>query len=208
MHFVSKGHSVHATDISDGMIREIRSKISNYAAPGRFTCQQLSFEQLDQLEKTNFDYVFSNFGGLNCIQDLFQVTRHLPTLLKPGGFVTLVIMPPLCPWEIMWIFKGKWAKAFRRLNKNGVLAHVEGEYFKTYYHSLKSIRRAMGQSFLLIRSEGLAVLSPQPHHLNFPNHHPRLYRFLRKADAWLKNKFPFNGMGDHIIVTFQYLPER
>lgn len=204
MYFVSEGHRVHATDLSDGMISAIRSKISANNFSDQLTCQQLSNENLDQVSLKNFDYVFSNFGGLNCIQDLSLVTRHLPMLLKPGAYVTWVIMPPFCLWELLWVFKGKWRQAFRRWNKNGTLAHLEGEYFKTYYHSLRKIRSAFGPSFKLIESEGLAAVSPQPHHGDFPLKHPKLYWMMRSVDARIKNRFPFNRWADHIVVTFQY----
>src|ERR1044071_2231940 len=113
-YFVSQGHSVLATDFSDGMVSEFKRK--------KIDGRQLSYENLDQLKGERFDYIFSNFGGLNCIDDLARVTRHLPGLLKSGGFVTWVIMPKVCPWEIMSLHR----TAFRRLKKDGVVAHIEG----------------------------------------------------------------------------------
>ena len=207
LYFVSKGHHVHATDNSDGMMNQIESKISSHDHAGKLTCQRLSYENLDQVTFNSFDFVFSNFGGLNCIQDLNQVTRHLPHLLKPGAYVTWVIMPPVCLWELLWIFKGEWKKAFRRLQKNGTLTHLEGEYFNTYYHSLRKIRAALGPSFQFLETEGLAALSPPPHCDYIPSRYPSLYHKLRKADAWFKDFFPFNRWADHIIVTFRYTPE-
>lgn len=206
VYFASLGHFVHATDLSDGMILRIKEKISEQALSNRITCQQLSYEHLDRTVGTGYDLVFSNFGGLNCIQDLSRVARHLPMVLNQGGYVTWVIMPPVCPWELMWLFKGKATQAFRRFRKNGVLAHVEGEYFTTYYHSLRDIRRALGHSFHLRKCEGLAALSPQPHHGGLPSRYPWAYRALRNVDALVKDFFPFNRWADHIIVTFQYLP--
>lgn len=205
LHLTSLGHRVHAIDISDGMIREIEKKIATHQRSGMLTCQQLSYDQLNQVEG-EFDYVFSNFGGLNCIRNLAEVTRHLPTLLKKGAYVTWVIMPPVCVWELLWIFKGHPRQAFRRFGSEGVLAHLEGEFFRTYYHSLSDIRTAFGPSFEFIKTEGLAALSPQPHRGDFPRLHPRLYATLRKTDALLRNNFPFNRWADHIIVTFQYNP--
>jgi len=197
------GHFVHATDISDGMIGKIRDKIVLNNLADRLTCQQLSFEDLGKVSGKNFDHVFSNFGGLNCIQDLYRVTRHLPALLNPGGYVTLVIMPPVCVGELLWIFKGHRKKAFRRFQKHGTIAHLEGEYFKTYYHSLKKIRSSLAPSFELVRSEGLAALSPQPHQKDFPLKHPNIYRLMRKVDGYLGKRFPFNRWADHLIVTFR-----
>lgn len=200
------GHTVMATDASRGMVRQIERKIATYNPGERVSCRLLSFERLDQLRGIKFNYVFSNFGGLNCIPDLSRVTRHLPLLLEAGACLTWVIMPPVCPWEILGIFKGNGSKALRRLQKNGTRSHLEGEYFTTYYHTLGAIRSALGPSFRLLAHEGLAALSPPPHHADFAVRHAKLYALLRQADRVARHIFPFNRWADHLIVTFRYEP--
>ncbi|HZY81731.1 MAG TPA: class I SAM-dependent methyltransferase [Cyclobacteriaceae bacterium] len=195
-YFVSQGHSVLATDLSDGMVNELHKKES-----GKLRVRQLSFNDLSQIEE-RFDYVFSNFGGLNCENDLKKITKHLPNVLSDGGYVTWVIMPPVCIWELLSILKGN-KNALRRLNKEGVMAHIDGEYFRTWYHSLSSIKAAFGDRFELIRNEGLAAISPPPHRRDFPRKHPGFYSFLRRADEFLKGTFPFDRCADHIVVTFR-----
>ena len=204
LHFALSGHSVHATDLSDGMIQEIRKKVAASSLGDKFTCQQLSYDQLHHLNGKQFDYVFSNFGGLNCIQDLGKVTQYLPGILKPGAYITWVIMPPVCPWELLGVFKGRIGKAFRRFRKAGVMAHLEGEYFKTYYHSLSSMKEAFGKPFTFIAAEGLAAFTPQPHRGDFPGKHPVLYKTLKNIDRVVTPHFPFNRWADHIMVTFQF----
>lgn len=204
LYFVSKNHRVHATDISDGMVSEIKRKIHDNKLAQELTCQQLSYTDLNRLEERDFDYVFSNFGGLNCLRDLTLITRHLPLLLKGGAYVTLVIMPPMCPWELLSVLNGNFRKGFRRLSRDGVLAHVEGEYFQTYYHSVSSICSAFGPSFKLIGLEGLAAVSPPPYRADFAIRNPRSYRLLRRVDRLLVKAFPFNRCADHLIATFHY----
>src|SRR4249920_2651381 len=63
LHFIHQGHSVHATDLSNGMIEEIKKKINEFNLHDRLTVQQLSYDQLDYLKGRKFDFVFSNFGG-------------------------------------------------------------------------------------------------------------------------------------------------
>jgi ubiquinone/menaquinone biosynthesis C-methylase UbiE len=204
-HFVKVGHQVHCVELSDGMVEQIKTKIEKYRYQEKLTVQQSSYENLD-LVKGKFDYVFSNFGGLNCTSDLTKVTRHLPPLLKEGAVVTWVIMPPICPWEIMWILKGHFKQGLRRFHKNGVMAHLEGEYFKTYYYSLPNIKKAFGKDFKLLQSEGLGVLSPPPSAKDFPRKHPQLYDLMIRWDKRVRLRFPFNRWGDHSIVSFQYTP--
>jgi ubiquinone/menaquinone biosynthesis C-methylase UbiE len=204
--FVSEGHHVTATDLSDGMVAQIKTKIARHQLHSRLKCLQLSYDNINILSGEKFDFVFSNFGGLNCIQDLRAVTHHLPQLLVPGAIVTWVIMPPVCLWELAGIFAGHGHKAFRRLQKNGTRSHLEGSYFTTYYHSLPDIKSAFGKQFRLIESEGLGALSPPPHRGDIPVAYPRLYNFLTKADRAVRSFTPFNRWADHIIVTFRFKP--
>jgi ubiquinone/menaquinone biosynthesis C-methylase UbiE len=208
LHFASLGHRVHATDLSDGMIAEIEKKIQRNNLSHLLSCQQLSFDQLQHVKSRGFDYCFSNFGGLNCIDNLHKVTRLLPALLKPGAYITWVIMPPVCLWELLGLLKGRTKKALRRFERNGTASHLEGEHFVTYYHSLEQIKDAFKEDFTFITSEGLAALTPQPHRPDFPKAHPKFYEGLRKLDAMVRTSFPFNRWADHIIVTFQYTPQK
>lgn len=202
MYFASRGHSVHATDLSEGMIEQIKKKIEGNGVGGQVTVQQLSYDQLDKIENRKFDFVFSNFGGLNCCRDLSRVTKNLPRLLKPRGVVCWVIMPSVCLWEMATIIKGN-RNAFRRLNKNGVEAQIDGEKFGTWYHSLNAIKKSFGQEFEFLNSVGLAAISPPPHATKFVTSHPTLHRILGRVDKIFRNHFPFNQWADHIIVTFR-----
>lgn len=202
-HFVNEGHTVHCVELSDGMVKQLKSKIEHFGFHQKLTVHQGSYENLQEVTG-KFDYVFSDFGGLNCTDDLTKVTRHLPALLHDGAIVTWVIMPPICPWEIMWLLKGHFKQGLRRFKRYGVMAHLEGEYFKTYYYSLSNIKKALGKNFKLLKCEGLGVLSPPPSAKNFPVNHPRLYDFLVRLDEKIKSRFPFNRIGDHIIVSFQF----
>ncbi len=204
-HFAADGHTVLATDLADGMIAQIEKKITDHDFQGRLACCQLSYDQLHRLEGKKFNYVFSNFGGLNCIDDLSRVGRHLPPLLTHGAYLTWVIMPPVCPWELAGVFAGHGARAFRRLRQRGTLSHLEGEYFKTYYHSCRAVRRALGPSFRMVKAEGLAALSPPPHRADLPKRNKGLYSFLRSIDNLVRYNFPFNRWADHTVLTFRYV---
>ena len=203
--FVRMGHRVHATDLSDGMIEQIKKKIIQLRLEDNLTVQQLSFDKLDQLQGRKFDFIFSNFAGLNCCEDLTAVAKSIPEILISGGFITLVIMPPVCIWEILSVLKGN-PEAFRRFKENGVVADLEGESFRTWYHSLKSVRNAFGKNFKIVSHSGLAAISPPPYASRFALNHPILFKILQRADNGVRNYFPFNRWADHIIVSLQFVP--
>ncbi|MDB5273964.1 MAG: SAM-dependent methyltransferase [Chitinophagaceae bacterium] len=204
--FVQQGYTVYATDLSDGMVKQIQQKITEKNLSPKLSVKQCSYTQLQTLQSEKFDYVFSNFGGLNCIPDLRAVTQQLPALLNPGARITFVIMPPVCFWEIGKVFKGKWKEAFRRFKKKGSMAHLEGEYFPTFYFSPADVLRAFGNDYKKISLEGLATFSPPPHADRFPMKHPRMYRLLTKLDEQLASIPPFRSWADHFILTVQYSP--
>jgi len=202
-----KGFYVHAIDISDGMLRKLDSKINSSNLRGQITYELLSYTELDKLKGKTFDYIFSNFGGLNCVKDLKEVTIHFKNLLKPDGMITLVIMPPVCPCELSLIFKGQFKQAFRRLHKNGTEANIEGIRFSTYYHSLGKLINALGKEYKLIEAKGIAIFSPPPYAEKFPNRHPLLYKNLNYIDDLISHTFPFNRWADHYIATFRFKPQ-
>jgi ubiquinone/menaquinone biosynthesis C-methylase UbiE len=198
--FVKAGHYVHATDLSDGMIGELKKK---KAQPGmeRLSIQQLSFENIEHVQGENYDLVFSNFGGLNCAKDLSPIGEKLHRIIKPGGFVSWVILPVVSPWEVATVLRGN-RHAFRRWNSGGTQVRLEGEEFPVWYYSKSSVKRALRQ-FKLVRSEGIASLSPPPYKAQFARQYPRLYKILRRLDTAAGTSFPFNRWADHLVLTFR-----
>ena len=199
-----RGYHVHATDISTGMVAAIRKKIQRTTAPTRFTVQQLSFTGLEQTEAGPFDLIFSNFGGLNCIPDLNAVTKKLPNVLKHGGYIVWVIMPPICPWEVAQVLRGQFRVGLRRLHRSGVLANVEGAAIRTWYHSPKEVRAAFPSEFHLVAQRSISLFCPPSYMDRFPHRFSRLTQHLLNLDARLGKYFPFQHWGDFLIYTFQY----
>jgi len=205
--FASLGYIVHCTDLSDGMIERMKIKFSAEKFSDKVTIQQCSFTELDKIGNKKFDFIFSNFGGLNCIPDLKESTKFYPSLLNKNGRVCLVILPTICPWEIIQLFRGKLKVAFRRFNKKGVLANVEGIKICTYYFSVSRVMKALGKNFKLLKVESLALFTPIPQMEKIPKKYPGLARLFNKMDEKISGIFPFNRIGDHIIITAEYTGE-
>jgi len=203
--FADRGFYVHATDLSDGMIEELNRKVSQHGLGNKVTVQKCSYTHLSEVAG-QFDYVFSNFGGLNCVEDLSQVANQIKRLLKPGGCLTWVIMPRICPWELLSFFWGNFNLSVRRLRQPVANARIEDISFNCYYHSPESVMRALGQEFQLEKLQGLASWSPPPHMSSFPKRFRGLYRFLAWMDGKTATWPPFNRWADHFILTARYRP--
>src|SRR5215217_3761838 len=162
-----RGYRIHATDIAPGMLERLQDKVHKYDLGRQITVQQCSFTELDQVHNPPFDAVFSDLGGLNCIPDLAPVVEKLPRVLRPGGFVTWVLMPPVCLWEVAELFRGHPRLAFRRLAHDGTRAHLEGLYFTVYYFTPEKILRWFGEHYDCLAIEGLSVITPTAESKNF-----------------------------------------
>ena len=141
--FVKKGYYVHLIDISKGMIQKSKSKISSQEIESRFKVQRKSFENLSEFPLKRFDYIFSNFGGLNCTPNIQNVIHQFQHVLKDQAYVTLVIMPPICPWELINIFWNPKMSLRRLPSIFGIpiKANVSGVKFLTYYYSVNKIKK-------------------------------------------------------------------
>jgi hypothetical protein len=186
------------------MVSAIQDKIKISSAQDRFTVQKVSFTELEKIEGAPYDLVFSNLGGLNCIPDLFDVTKFLPQMVKPGGYVVWVIMPPICPWELAQLLRGQFRIAARRLNPRGVLANIEGVQVMTWYHSPKKVVEAFMPEFQLAQKHALSLFCPPSYMDRFPHLFPRLTQFLLQLDGQLGRRFPFNNLGDFVVYTFRH----
>src|SRR5262245_42860700 len=173
--FATHGMNIHATDISEGMLNELQKKISAGNLQEKITIQKCSFTELEKVEKKNFDCIFSDFGGLNCVADIESVIQSFRHLLKPGGIVTLVIMPPVCPCEILLAFKGNFKTAFRRFKSKGAESHLEGETFMSYYFTPSRIISAFGKDYKVKELQGLGSFAPPPYLEKFPEKYPKLF---------------------------------
>jgi ubiquinone/menaquinone biosynthesis C-methylase UbiE len=200
--FAKKGIRVVATDNAEGMLSILRRKVAEEALEDRIEVKRCSFNHLEQLDGRRFDYIFSNFGGLNCAEDLDKVLQQLNQLLNPGGYCTLVIMPRICPWELLMLLKGRIKTAFRRFRK-GTDAHIEGVHFKCYYYNPGFVKRVLAQHFETVSLKGMAFLVPPPFIEGFKEKYPGLFARLQRAELKLENRFPFNRCCDHFMITLR-----
>lgn len=200
----ARGYLVHATDIAPGMLARLSGKVQALHLEDCVTWEQRSFLTLDHVPGAPFDAVFSDLGGLNCAPDLSPVIRQLPKVLRPDGLVTWVLMPHICLWELMEVFRGNFQLAFRRLRQGGVRARLEGLQFDVYYFSPRQVIDWFGKDFEAIALEGLSVMTPTAESKNLAKLFPRLYGILSWLDDQLSPHWPWYGCGDFYILTLRY----
>lgn len=205
IYFAQAGHTVHATDIAQGMQQQLKQKAEQAGLSDKITTELCSFTQLYTLQnKGPYDLIFSNFAGLNCTGDLDKVIASFTVLLKPGGIATLVIMPPFCLWETLLALRGNFKDAFRRFNsKNGVWANVEGVKFLCWYYKPSYIINMLGNNFTLLGVESLCSIVPPSYFENFPAKYPALFARLKRLESKYKSTRPWKYWGDYFIISIK-----
>jgi ubiquinone/menaquinone biosynthesis C-methylase UbiE len=205
IYFAEQGHHAHATDISVGMLEELKAKVEVKQINQNISTELCSFTHLHELKnKGPYDAAFSNFGGLNCTDELDRVLYTLSPLIKPKGTITLVIISKFCLWETLLVFKGKFRTAFRRFfSKEGRRAHVEGNFFNCWYYSPGYIVKTLKKDFDLISVEGLCTIVPPSYIEHFGEKHPNLFSFLKRKENKLKEVYPWKFIGDYFITTLR-----
>jgi ubiquinone/menaquinone biosynthesis C-methylase UbiE len=205
-YFASSGYRVHATDVAPGMLASLAEKARRPEVEDRLSYEELSFEALANVAGGPYDLVFSNLGGLNCSDNLRAVAAQLPAVLKPGGTILWVIMPPVCPWELAQGLRGHVKTARRRWHKDGTLANVGGAQVRTWYHAAGTVSSALGPEFRVTSLRSFCLFAPPSFFGGFVRRHPRLTRALLRLDDALGGLWPFNRCGDFYALIARYQP--
>ena len=183
VHLARRGVHVLATDSSARMLDTTRAKVERAGQAGIVEVAPLAIEDLPAAELGTFHGVLSNFGGLNCVDDLSGVAQGLAAILRPGGRALLCIMGPVVPWEWGWyLVHGRPRKALRRLWRGG--DHWRGLTIR--YPSIRAVRRAFAPHFTQRRVSAIGALLPPTYADAWAARHPRL---LAALDHWERRQY-------------------
>ena len=205
--FGQKGFNVVATDVSAEMLKVTESKAERLSMQHRISSRYLDLDNLDDLVfERKFDFIFSNFGGLNCIspESMHRLLRQLPELLKPHGRFVAVIMPRFCLWESFYFLgKLKFAAMFRRLSRRGTMANLHGIELQTWYYSPGQISSWSREFFLQKRVLPVGITLP-PSFLNtFFHTRRRLLAWLFRIEQKIAGIRFLATVSDHYIIDLQ-----
>jgi SAM-dependent methyltransferase len=183
-HFAARGVAVYATDASPAMIQVAQAR-------GGFTAAVCGAEDLAQIGGT-FDGAISNFGALNCVEDLPAVASSLAGLVRPGGHVAICMLGRSCAWETLYYaVRLQWSKAFRRWNK------VAYRGITVRYPTVSQIRAAIAPDFEVRRWTGIGLFVP-PSYVKLPS---ALVGALAACDRFLARLPLLRGMADHRLFV-------
>ena len=199
VHLGKLGISVLATDASEQMVKIASDKVAREDLIAVVQSRQLAWEHLDSLPESNFDGALSNFGGLNCVQDLPSAAAALARRLRPGAPLLICAMGPWSIWEWIWyLMHGRPSKSFRRLRRGG----VEWRGFKVHYPSVGMVKRAFAPTFQFHGVSAVGAILPPPFAETLAGRWPSLITALNRLERQLEAMPPLPWLADHYLNDF------
>lgn len=207
LHLAEREVRVDAFDVSAAMIGVANRRLAaGRRLPVRFDV--LATEELGTIDSV-YDGAFSNFGGLNCVQDLRQVAANLARVVRPLGNVLLCLASRFCVWETAWwLAHGKPAKAFRRLRRGGTTAELSpGSVVQVQYPPVRGVRRLFAPEFSLLAVHGIGLFVPPSYLEPYARSHPKLLGAAVSLDARVSSLPGLRCVADHVLLTFRRTPQ-
>lgn len=196
------GRTVLATDWSPLMVERTAQRAADEQVTQRLQARCVGAHELQLLDGT-YDGIYSNFGPLNCVPDLRQMSRQCMRLMRPGGLAIFSVIGRLCPWEYLYY---RWRRP-ERAKIRGAIGPVpvgmnRHTIWTSYYRPLE-FYASFAEDFDLVEYRGLSLFLPPPYLAHWHDSHPRLLELLGRIDD-LTGAWPgLRNAGDHFLIVMR-----
>lgn len=225
----SRGVHVTAVDASAAMLEVARAKVARARAHAavRFVLADLAdlrwperlpvprhtlvaepappLAEVPASATAPFHGALAAFGVLNCLDGpaRMAVARTLAALVHRGARVILVVMGPLCPWEIAWhLLRGRPGAAARRW-RSGACARVGDGEVQVWYPSPRRLAREFGNEFAVVGIAGIGALLPPPYLEPLVRRRPSVFQRLARLERRWSATFPWTWLNDHYLLALE-----
>ncbi|WP_446742671.1 class I SAM-dependent DNA methyltransferase [Silvibacterium acidisoli] len=197
-----RGWRVLALDASQQMIARARFRKLREAPLADLRFQQMRTEDLSRIEET-FDGVFSNFSGLNCVENLTAIAALLASRTTIGTPLVFCLSTRVCIWETAWyLLHGKPAKAFRRWPGRHRTS-LQGNSVDVFYWSLSQLQTIFAPFFTLREVRAIGLFVPPSYVESWIANHPWLLRMMIGLDSFFSRLPLLRTLGDHMLLHFE-----
>jgi SAM-dependent methyltransferase len=199
-----RGRRIVACDASARMIEIAAARTQQEAKGADITFLRIPNEDLGELSRKKlFDSAYSNFSGLNCMDDLQPVARNLSSLVRPGGRVLLCLWSRVCVGELVWyLMQGQARKAFRRFSGRAT-ARLGESIITVSYPTVGDVQRFFAPWFVLERRSAIGLFVPPSYVEGWARKHETTLGHLDKMDRVFARLPVFRDVGDHVLLEFK-----
>jgi len=197
--FHNRGHGVVATDGSAEMIKLAKAKRNP-----KVDFFQLQFSDVTTQQKfENSQVLFSNFGGLNCIdsKELKIFAQDIAKKQSVGDLLIWVIMPKKSLMEsIYFLLTFQFSKVFRRNTSKPTPVNLHDTAIPTFYHSPKELKRILKKDYIIELIKPVALFLPPSYMEDFFKQKKSMLRFLNTLESIFGNISAGAAWSDHFIL--------
>jgi ubiquinone/menaquinone biosynthesis C-methylase UbiE len=202
--FARNGISVLACDASAGMIARARERKAVEAPLASIEFRLLCTEDLATLPRTQpFDGVFSNFSGLNCVQDLSHTARQLAEVVVPGAALLIGLSTRYCLWEMLhYLLRGELRRSFRRCSGTADV-NLKDCSFRVYYPTVRAVVSQFSPMFCLRSITGIGIAVPPSYMEPWAQRRPWMLRACEATDRVVSQWPGIRILGDHMLLHLE-----
>ena len=197
-----QGANVLATDISEVMIDVAKNKPTNNS----IVFKSLAAQDISSLAPNTYNIIFSNFGGLNCLNlnELQKFRTDCTQLQYKADQLAFVIMGTKCWWERLYFsLKNDKPKSIRRQNNDGVETIINDNHFKTYYYSPNDMKELFKENYNCINVKPIGLFIPPSYLEPYFVKRKMLFGFLIMLDKLFGHFSFLSNYSDHYLIVFE-----
>lgn len=204
-----RGVSVLGLDSSREMVRVAGERVRECSSRFRNASVELHTWSADCIAAIQphreFDGAFSNFGVVNCLDDLRAFALALAGRLRPNAKVLLCFMGPCCLWETAWfVAHGSASRATRRWSRAGSTVKFSGSAeFRVRYPRIEFLASTFGPEFRLRGIKGIGICVPPSYAGVMASRFPRLMKLAISTDRLVAGWPGIRVLADHILIIFE-----
>lgn len=199
------GYTITAVDASPRMVDEARRRIQEAGLADRVAVHPLGLEALDALPRAAADTAYSDFGPLNCVEDLDAAAAAIARRLRPGGTLIASVIGRVCPWEMaLYAWRGDLSRSRVRFTRGFVGVPLNGHLVRTRYYTPRRFEESFKRAgFSRVSVRALGLFAPPPYLQAFAERHPRFVRALERVDDTVGGWPLLRGAGDHFLIVLR-----
>lgn len=204
--FAKKGCQVLATDVSENMLNVARKKARQEGMEKLIDFQLVDLSKINGSTFSNqFDIVFSNFGGLNCInkKELQSLSTQLAQLLNQNGRFVSVVMPEKGMMESLYFLaKLDLSKAFRRRKKHVKWTNDAGQETNIFYYSPSVFYNTFEKQFQMVDLKPIGFTVPPTYTESFFQKR----KWMLDTFEWIDKRISFSvlaSISDHYLIDLE-----
>ncbi len=209
-----RGVRVVAIDASAAMLSVAERKLRSAGLADRVRLQQVDLNApptdlqraLAGDEPVNnelFDGCLSNFGALNCVGARPALAGAVASVMRPGARLTVVVMGPVCPWEIAsFTLRGRLPSACRR-RRGRARAPIGDHTVVVDYPTPRRLRRELTPWFRALGTRGIGVLLPPSQLAHLVERRTAAFERLRRWEERIAHLRPAAWLSDHYLLEME-----